>query len=269
MVLVLLSLALITVYFRESSGGALHNAQRIGLSILAPFEVAGERISRPFRDAWGWMADFLDAKSENERLREQVEALRRQLIGNETAARENEELRRLLQYIEGVRFPGDYRGIATRVIGRPSSPFSQEVVIAAGSKDGVGRYDPVVTEVGLVGLVTEVGSNAAKVTLLTDQESAVSAVVLRSGASGIVRHGPSSSTLLLDRVDKDQLVERGDTVVTAGWRSGDLESVFPYGIPIGTVTAVGQNDVDLYKRIQVTPLVEFDSIGALIVLIRR
>ena len=265
----LVSLALITVYFRESSGGTLHNAQRIGLSILAPFEVAGERISRPFRDAWGWMSELLDAKSENERLRDDVEALRRQLIGSQTAARENDELRALLQYIEGDRFPENYRALATRVIGRPSSPFSQEVVIAAGSEDEVARYDPVVTEVGLVGLVSEVGPNAAKVTLLSDQESAVSAVVLRSGATGIVRHGPSSSTLLLDRVDKDQFVERGDTVVTAGWRSGDLESVFPYGIPIGTVTAVGQNDVDLYKRIQVTPLVDFDSIGALIVLVRR
>jgi rod shape-determining protein MreC len=269
MLLVLVSLALITVYFRESSGGALHNAQRIGLSILTPFEIAGERISRPFRDAWGWASDVLDAKSENERLREEVEALRQLVIGNQTAARENEELRSLLQYLDAERFPEDYRGLATRVIARPPSAYSQDVVIAAGSEDGVVRYDPVVTQDGLVGLVTELGSNAAKVTLLTDQQSAVSAVVLKSGAPGIVRHGPSASTLLLDRVDKDQLVERGDTVITAGWRSGDLESVFPYGIPIGTVTAVGQNDVDLYKRIQVTPLVDFDSLGPLIVLVRR
>ena len=63
------------------------------------------------------------------------------------------------------------------------------------------------------------------------------------------------------------LLERGDTVVTAGWRTGDLESLFPYGIPIGTVTAVGQSDVDLFKRVQVTPLVDFDSLGTLIVLV--
>jgi len=68
--LVLVSLALITVYFRESSGGTLHSAQRIGVSILTPFEVAGERVSRPFRDAYGWTAELVGAKSDNERLRE-------------------------------------------------------------------------------------------------------------------------------------------------------------------------------------------------------
>jgi len=267
--LVLVSLALITVYFRESSGGALHDAQRIGLSILRPFEVAGERVSRPFRDAWGWASDLVDAKDENEKLHGQVEALRQELIQSRTAAQENDELRRLLQYRDGPRFPDDYVGVATRVIARPPSAFRQEVVIASGSNDGVSAYDPVVTEDGLVGLVTEVAPNAAKVTLLTDQQSAVSAVVLQSGAVGIVRHGPSSSTLVLDRVDKDKLVAVGDTVITSGWRVGELQSVFPYNIPVGTVTAVGQNDVDLYKRIQVTPLVDFESLGALVVLVKR
>jgi len=87
---VLVSLALITVYFRESSGGALHDAQRIGLSVLRPFEVAGERVSRPFRDAWGWASDLFDAKDENEKLRGQVEALRQELIQSRTAAQEND-----------------------------------------------------------------------------------------------------------------------------------------------------------------------------------
>ena len=133
--LVLVSLALITVYFRESSGGALHAAQRIGLSVLRPFEVAGERVSRPFRDAWGWASDLFDAKDENEKLRGQVEALRQELIQSRTAAQENDDLRRLLQYRDGPRFPDDYAGVATRVIARPPSAFKQEVVIAAGSND--------------------------------------------------------------------------------------------------------------------------------------
>ena len=123
---------MITVYLRESSGGALHNAQRIGLSILAPLEVAGERIARPFQDAAGWTSDALDAKEENERLREQVEALRQQVIANETAFRENEELRNLLTYRDASRFPEDYRAVATRVIGQPPNAFSQDLIVSAG-----------------------------------------------------------------------------------------------------------------------------------------
>jgi rod shape-determining protein MreC len=83
-----------------------------------------------------------------------------------------------------------------------------------------------------------------------------------------VRHGPSDpSALILDRVGKDAMVNEGDLVITAGWKSGDLESLYPRGIPIGTVESVGQQDVDLYKRIQITPLVNFDSLSDVVVLV--
>jgi rod shape-determining protein MreC len=269
-VLVLVSLALITVYFRESEDGTLHGAQRIGLSVAMPFEVAGERIARPFRDAWGWASDLVGAKDENEKLRKEVDELRQKVVQQETAVSENDRLKALLQFVDGPTFPSGFDGVATRVVGRPPSAYNQEVLIAAGTSSGVQRNDPVVTKDGLVGLVTDVTSNGAKVTLLTDQSSAVSAAVLESGAAGIVRHGPSdSSALILDRVSKDELVTEGDLVITAGWRSGKLESLYPRGIPVGTVKSVGQQDVDLYKRIQVTPLVDFDSLAEVIVLVPR
>jgi rod shape-determining protein MreC len=269
-VLVLVSLALITVYFRESEEGTLHSAQRIGLSVAMPFEVAGERIARPFRDAWGWASDLIGAKEENARLREEVDELRQELVRAQTAVSENERIRDLLEFVDGPRFPDGFDGVATRVVGRPPSAFDQEVLIAAGSSSGIERNDPVVNEDGLVGLITDVTSNGAKVTLLTDQSSAVSAMVLESGAAGIVRHGPSdSSALVLDRVGKDELVLEDDLVITAGWRSGKLESLYPRGIPIGMVKSVGQQDVDLYKRIQVAPLVDFDSLAEVIVLVPK
>lgn len=259
-----------TVYFRESDEGTLHGAQRIGVSVAMPFEVAGERIARPFKDAWGWTSDLFDAKSENEKLRSQVDALRKQVIAEQTAAQENARIKALLGYVDGSRFPADYSSVATRVVGRPPTAYNQEILIAAGSGNGIHRNDPVVTEDGLVGLVTDVTSNGAKVTLLTDQASGVSAMVLESGAAGIVRHGPSdSAALILDRVGKDALVQEGDLVITAGWRTGKLESLYPRGIPIGTVKSVGQQDVDLYKRIQVAPLVNFDSLSDVIVLIPK
>jgi rod shape-determining protein MreC len=267
---VLVSLALITVHFRESDEGTLHSAQRIGLSVAMPFEVAGERIARPFRDAWGWAADLIGAKEENARLKEQLETLQTQVVEGQTALSENERIRSLLEFVDGPRFPDDFGGVATRVVGRPPSAYNQEVLIAAGSADGIQRNDPVVTEDGLVGLITDVTSNGAKVTLLTDQASAVSAIILDSGAAGIIRHGPSdSSVLVLDRVAKEELVEEKNLVITAGWRTGSLESLYPRGIPIGTVKSVGQQDVDLYKRIQVAPLVDFDSLAEVVVLIPK
>ena len=265
-----MSLALLTVYFRESSGGTLHGAQRIVASVVAPFEVGAERVARPFRDAYGYFSDLFAAKGENAELREQLEALRRQVIDNQTAAEENEDLVRALDYIRGPEFPADYRPVVTRVIVRPQTVFSQEVVVAAGSDHGVEPDAPVVTPTGLVGVVTETTPTASKVRLLTDQQSAASAQVLETGAAGIVLHGPGdSSTLVLDRVAKDALVEKGNIVITAGSRTRKFESLFPRGIPIGVVTAVSQRDVDLYKRVQVSALVDFDALDEVIVLVPK
>jgi len=268
--LVVVSLALVSVYFRESPSGGLHRMQSGFASVLRPFEVAAERVARPFRDAANWVSGLTSAKSENERLRREVDDLRQQVIQNQTALRENEQLRRLLAFRDGPRFPTDYRGVPVRVIGRPSGQFEQQVVVAAGSNAGIRLHDPVVTADGLVGQVTKVARRIAVVQLLTDEQAAASAVDLRTAADGIVRHGSSSgSSLILDRVTKDQVVERGDMIITAGWRSRGLTSIYPRGIPIGRVTSVGQLDTDLYKQIEVQPLVEFDALDAVLILVRQ
>ncbi len=257
------------MYLRESSDGALHGAQRIGVTILSPFEIAAERVARPFRDAYGWTADLFAAKSENASLRKEVEALRQQAIQNETAAQENEQLRQLLDFREGPRFPSDFDPVVTRILVQPQNLFRQEVVVAAGSSDGIRVDDPVVTDKGLVGTVSEAAPNAAKVRLLTDQQAAASAFVLETEAAGIVLRGPSDNALVLDRVRKTEHVAQGNVVVTAGYRIGRYESLFPRGIPIGVVTGVSQRDVDPYKRIQVTPLVDFDSLHEVVVLVEK
>jgi rod shape-determining protein MreC len=268
--LVLVSLALITVYFRESNDGPLHAAQRIGVSVLMPFEVAGERVARPFRDAWAWMSDLLDAKDDNEELRRENEELRREVIEARTAVQELALQGEIDAYVSGPRFPDDFNPIVATIIGRPPTPYQQVVVVSAGSGDGVRLNAPVVSEGGnLVGLVTDVTDSTAKITLITDQTSSVSAVVLETQAAGVVKLGASSSSLVLDRVEKDELVSEGNTVITAGWTTERFESLFPRGIPIGVVESVGQQDVDLFKRIQVAPLVDFDALAEVIVLIKK
>ena len=91
--LVLASLAMITVYFRESPNGGLHDVQSAASSVLRPFEIAANRVARPFEDAWNWTADLFHAKSENEKLRQQVKDLRQQSIQTSQALEERNALR--------------------------------------------------------------------------------------------------------------------------------------------------------------------------------
>jgi rod shape-determining protein MreC len=226
-------------------------------------------VAQPFQDAYGWTRDVLSAKEENAKLEREVQELRAQAIVNATAAEENEELRALLDFRDGRRFPKDYRGVATRVFVEQQTVFRQDVLVAAGSNDGIEVDDPVVLPEGLVGTVTEVASSTSKVRLLTDQRSAASAFVLETGASGVVLRGVSADALILDRVSKDEEVNEGDIVVTAGSSVGKLESLYPRGIPICRVTSVSQRDIDTFKSIQCTPLVDFTSLHEVIVLVPK
>jgi len=267
--LVVLALALVTASFRESEDGPLHSAQAAAASALQPLQVALERVVRPFRDAYGWTAGLFDARAQAERLRAENEQLRLQVIQNESALQTNVELKRLLDYVEGPQFPRDYTYIATAVTSRPASAFEQEVVLPVGSRDGVELYAPVVTAEGLVGQVTRVTDGQSRVTLLTDQSSAVSALDVVTGAEGIVEQGQTGNTLVMNRVSKKDVVNVGDEIVTSGWRSGNLQSLYPRNIPIGRVTSVGSLNTDLYQQVQIASDVDFASLDSVLVLVRK
>jgi rod shape-determining protein MreC len=264
--LVALSLILITISFREPTSGPLHGVQAAGATVLRPFEVAAERVARPFRDLYGYFANLVHVKRENERLKKQVNELRQQALLGEAARAQNERFRAQLNFIDSPMFPSDYSPVNTRIIGWRNE-FDERVVIAAGRDDGIRQETPIVTSDGLVGSVTQVTGGAALVTLLTDESSAVQARDQDTGAFGLVRHGQGEGSLIVDGVTKDKRVNPGDVIVTAGTRSKQYPSLFPPNIPIGWVTSVGQSDTALYKQIQIQAFVDFTSLDAVTALI--
>jgi rod shape-determining protein MreC len=267
-VLVLLSLVLITISFRSGSGGAVHRVEGAGATVLRPFEVAAERVARPFRDVYGYFAGLVHVKRENSRLKQQVNELRQKELLGQSALEQNRVLRSQLKFIDSPRFPVDYTPVNTRIISW-ASEFVQQVVIAAGSDSGITQDTPIVTNYGLVGRVTAVTGSAAQVTLLTDENSAVPALDQTTSANGLVRHGQGQGSLVLDFVRKEANVKEGDVIVTAGTQSKQYPSLFPGGIPIGVVTHVGQSDTALYKQIQIDPYVDFSALDAVTALITR
>jgi rod shape-determining protein MreC len=268
-VLVLLSLVLITIYFREPTGGGLHGVQSGGATVLRPFEVASNRVASPFRDAYGWLAGLIHAKSENADLRAKLDTLRAQVIQNSTAQAENADLKHQLDYQHSPAFPQDFDPVNAEVVGRPPSEFDQEVTIAAGSHSGIRVDDAVVTADGLVGKVSKVAGNQAQVMLLTDPSLKVSALDFDTNAVGLVSHGEGLDTLTLDHVKKSAVLKVGDSVVTQGWMVKGIASIYPKNIPIGYVSGASQSEVDLYWNAQISPSVHFDSLRSVIVLVPK
>jgi rod shape-determining protein MreC len=269
-VLVLVSLALLTVYFRESSGGGLHSVQSSGSSVLRPFEVAANRVAQPFRDAAGWVGGLSGARSENKKLRAQNAKLQEQVFQLQDLQRENANLKAEMRFLGGPTFSQNYTDLSTTILSQASGQFDQRVVVAVGRSNGVAVNAPVVSPAGfLVGLVTRVFAGSAQVKLITDESSFVSVLDLKTGASGLLRHSDSGSSIILDQVLKSKTVNQGDPLVTSGWRSGTLTSIFPLGIPVGTVSGVNQTDIDPYKQIEVRPFVDFGGLQYMLVLVKK
>ena len=265
-VLVLGALTLLTISFRSPTAGTLHDAQGLLSSGLRPFEIAATRVARPFRDAYDYVDGLAAARSENRRLRTELAQVRSQAIQRQAEAAKAQSLERLLHYEQGKTFPKDYRAVNAAVIGYPGGPFGEQIQIAAGTTSGVRLDTPVVDGDGLVGIVKNASRSTATVTLLTDANNYVSAVDLSTGVRGIIRRG-QGGTLILDWVAKQEVVSKGDAIVTAGTRSTQYPDLYPYGIPIGTVSSVGIQDTASFLQVQVNPyanLGSLDSVAALV-----
>jgi rod shape-determining protein MreC len=269
-VFVALSLVLLTAWFGESAGGALHALQRGAQAAFAPIETGADRALKPVRDLFGWVGDSFDAKSENKKLKSEVQSLRSQLAEADTAKRDATELRGLVGLKRQDGFPQGTSPVTARVIARSPTVWYSTVKIDSGSSDGVRVDQPVIASGGLAGKVTNVTGGTAEVTLVTDASSAVSAQIVPDGASGIVQPEVGNpKKLLLDFVEKGKRVSEGTTVVTSGFRSSRVESLFPRGIPIGKVVKADLQEIELYQRVTIEPFADLRRLDYVQVLRKR
>lgn len=264
-----LSVALLTAYFGESGGGALHALQRGAQEVLAPVESGASRALKPARDFLGWVGDTLEAKEENERLREEVERLRTELAQARTAQRDAQQLRGLLGLRRREGFPEGTEPVTARVIARSPTQWYSSIKVDKGSGDGVRVDQPVLAAGGLAGRITRVTGGTAEVTLISDASSYVSAQVMPDGAHGVITPAVGDpNDLLLDFLEKGRRVTEGTTVVTSGFTSRRVESLFPRGIPVGEVVEVDNDEVELYQRVHVRPFADLRRIDYVQVLTR-
>jgi len=240
------SLILLTAYFGESAGGGLHSVQRGVVEVVSPIQEGASRALKPVRDLVGWVGDTIDAKGEVKQLRAERNALRDQAVTGAAAARENDQLRGLLN-LDKARGLSDEGPVAARVIGQDPSVWWSQVLINKGTGDGVLPNHPVVSPEGLVGVVSTATSNSAIVTLLTDHRTAVGARVAESGVGGVIEvEAGRPNDLVMRFTTRNDEVTPGQTVITAGTqsRTDRVTSLYPPRIPIGRVTRVDDPATD-------------------------
>jgi len=254
--LLVASLIITTVWYREGTGGPLHTL-RTGLTAASqPFAVAGTWLATPFRGVGNWLSGVSVDQSDYRALKAQNLDLKQRLADLEEAKLENERIRQLVDFAEAQDLPT----IGAHIIGRPTDSRQLSILIDRGTNSGLKVGDAVVAAGGLVGQVVEVTPWNARVRLITDPESGVAALVQRTRANGIVK-GDLSGGLELDFVDKKTPPVVGDVVLTSG-----LGGVYPKGIVIGEVTAVASLSSDLYPVVSIASRVDIARIEEVLVL---
>jgi rod shape-determining protein MreC len=261
--LVIGSFILLTVTYGQGSNGV----QRSVSTIFSPLQGVADRALKPARDLVNWFDETFDAKGENASLHDELQVARKQAVGAKTALAENAQLRKLLGLDRSGAIPSGYDPVTGRVITRSPTEWSADVTIDIGSSDGVEVDDPVVNGDGLVGKVTAVTGGSARVTLIADHSSAVAAKIVPSGTQGVMKPSVGDpDDLILDFLDSEKRVGKGQSVVTSGWRSQTIGSDYPPNLPIGEVDEASLKQQEAQQQVHVRPYADLRDLDLVQVL---
>jgi len=213
--------------------------------VLADVGSAGDRFASAISQIDQLRDDNSRLQTENDRLTLENVRLREQAIAGQQA----EKLLALQRTIP-------FESVPAAVIARDPTGILHTIVLGLGTDDGVKVGHVVLSDQGLVGRISEVGTNYSKVLLVTDSSSVVSALVQGSRATGIVR-GQFGDSLIMDWLLQTEPVKEGDVVITAGLGIGEeLRSLYPKGLVIGHIAQVQTAEAAAYNRAIVTPAVD-------------
>jgi rod shape-determining protein MreC len=267
--LVACSLILLTAYFGETGGGALHSVQRGTSEILNPVQEGASRALKPVRDLFGWFGDTIAAKGQVEDLRRERDRLRTEVAGNDVLAEDYTRLSKLVE-LQGALGLKDYAPKTGRVIFQSPTVWYATIRVDKGSDDGVQVGQPVLNEEALIGRVTQVFGGSAQVTLITDTTTKVPARAGRRGVFGIVE--PTSAgnptDLVMQFTQPNSELKQGDRVVTRGTEPEDRgPSLYPVGLPIGEISRIDNQDTDT-QEVHVRPYADMRSLDFVQILTR-
>jgi rod shape-determining protein MreC len=256
-ILILLSLAGIALDQNED----LQPIEDLALRFVVPIQGKLTSLANNLSDLTQATQDLKELQRRNEELQSLADNLMIENVRLKEIESEYETLRRLLNFTQ-ANPTHSYKAaeVKSRVIGRDPSNFLSYLIIDSGSQQGIEKGMPVVTERGLVGRITDVGSNWAKVMLIIDPSSSVNALIQTSRATGVVE-GQVGGSLLMKYIPQGETVNVNDIVLTSG-----LGGNFPKKLIIGQITAVHQRDIEMFQQADIRPTVDFNNLEIVLVI---
>lgn len=221
-------------------------------------------------DVTGNVTEFLDLDGyTKDELKDLVGALQEenaqledQLVAYEELQQENEQLKTQLG-LEEEEPENELR--AASVIGRDPNDVFYGFSIDAGTLSGVSVGDPVITDQGLVGVVTQAYATSSKVTCLLSEDVHVAAWSPKRQESGVIESDVTSAStgvLRLNYLSGDTQIQEGDIIATSG-----EGGAFPQGLKIGTVARVEKSENDISRYAEIRPFEDLTKVQEVYVVV--
>lgn len=248
MILAIAAALTVLVTLGAAVGRGVSAGQSVTMTLLTPFRNTVAAFDRAAERIYGYIFRYEALLAENEALRRQLAESEDNARVAESTKRENQRLRELLALSETH---ADYTLLDAYITARSISPWENTLTVDKGSAAGVQTGMCAITGTGrVVGCVSSVGPGWAVITTLLDADSQMSAVVVSSGNTGVVRGGRQEGGepgMTMQYLSSGAVVKNGDSVATTGSDS------YPRGLYIGSVTGTGIDEAGVSRYATVEP----------------
>lgn len=231
--------------------------------IIVPFQNGINEIGKWLTQKGQRFQDAGALAKENEELKARVNSLMEQ---NNLLSQNQNQLTELQQLYQLDQEYSEYDKVAAEVIAKEPGNWFNTFTINRGSDHGIQKDMNVISDGGLVGLVTEVGSNWATVRSIVDDSSSVSAMTVSTSDTCIV----SGDLRLMDegKLAFGQMKRNTDTPLTAGEKivTSEISPKYLKGILIGYVSEVTEDPNHLTTTGYLIPVVDFEHLSTVLVI---
>ena len=247
--------------------GSILNPLRTAVGyVLVPIQSGVNRVGGGLYNELSSVGKLKTALAENETLKTRVDELTEE---NTRLRSEQFELERLRSLYELDQEYMQYHKIGARIIAKDSSSWFSVFRIDKGSDDGIKEDMNVIAGGGLVGIVTDVGPNYAKVTSIINDTSKVSGMVTTTSdnlvLSGSLQSMNENMVIEFNNLnDRDGKVAVNDPVVTSA-----VSSVYQQGILIGYISSIETDSNNLTRSGTITPAVDFEHLEEVLVILNK
>ena len=261
-ILTILCVGLIAITFNTNVFNSSVNS--FAGSIVVPFQKGITSVGVWMKSTSDNLESIRALQKENQDLKKQVENL---TIENTNLEQDKYELTKLRELYELDAQYSDYKKIGARIIAKDAGNWYHSFVIDKGSDVGVEVDMNVIAGGGLVGRITDVGPDWAKVQTIIADNSSVSCTVLSASenliATGdleLYNEGQIAFSKLVDDADK---VSVGDKVVTS-----NISDKYLPGVLVGYISTIEEDSNNLTKSGKITPVVQFEYMNEVLVIMK-